>query len=353
MTIRAGAATEVYDLQSDPFEQHNVATTQASIAAAMSLRAQTLHGNAVASGSGVISSDAQERLRSLGYVASSAQPAVGSGAPNPATRIATWNAFEGVLAAMNAKQPDALAAIRLLAADNPDAPVIQTTLARALKDAGQFDAALAAYRDAAKRWPTDAALLHDLAVTARQASNRANGAAASSLRDEAMRAEQAALTLDPESAMAHNSVGLMAIDRDDAATAVKAFEQATRLDSGNASYWANLGNARRATGDRTGAEQAYRRALDTDTRTVDAANGLGVLLVEAQHPADAVPLFEQALAVAPDFAEARLNLGIALQNAGKSDLAAAQYRQILATSGSHPREKDAATKLLAAMGRLR
>ena len=110
-----------------------------------------------------------------------------------------------------------------------------------------------------------------------------------------MRAEQAALTLDPDSAMAHNSVGLMAIDRDDAATAVKAFEQATRLDSGNASYWANLGNARRATGDRAAAEQAYRRALDTDQRTVDAANGLGVLLVEAQRPADAVLLFEQAL----------------------------------------------------------
>ena len=82
---------------------------------------------------------------------------------------------------------------------------------------------------------------------------------------------------------------------------------------------------------------------------MDAANGLGVLLVEAQRPADAVPLFEQALAVAPDFAEARLNLGIALQSAGKTALAATQYRQILAATG-HPREKDAATKLLAAMG---
>jgi tetratricopeptide (TPR) repeat protein len=352
MTIRAGASTEVYDLQSDPLEQHDVAAAQASIAAAMSVRAQTLHGTAAASSVRTISSDAQERLRSLGYVASSAQPAAGSDAPNPAARIATWNAFEAVLAAIAAHQPGALAAIRQMAADNPDAPVIQTTLARALKEAGQTAAALTAYREAAKRWPTDPALFRDLAATARQAAAAKTGDAGEALRDEAVRADKAAVAIDPESGAAQNTLGLLAIDSGHPDAAVHAFEQATRLDSYNASYWANLGNARRATGDRAGAEQAYRRALDTDPRTVDAANGLGVLLVEAQRPADAVPIFEQALAVAPDFTEARLNLGIALQSAGKTDLAAAQYRQILATSG-HPREKDAASKLLASIGALR
>jgi choline-sulfatase len=352
MTIRAGAATEVYDLLRDPLEQHNVAGLQARIAAVMSLRAQTLHGASAASGSGALSIEAQERLRSLGYVASSAQPPVGSDAPNPATRIATWNAFEGALAAIGARQPGALAAIRRLAVDNPDAPVIHTTLARALKDDGQSAAALTAYREAAKRWPTDAALFRDLAATARQAAAGKTGADAKALRDEAVRADEAAVAIDPNSGSAQNTLGLLAIERGQPDAAARAFGQATKLDPGNALYWANLGNASRATGDRAGAEQAYRRALDTDPRTVDAANGLGVLMVEAQRPADAVPIFEQALAVAPDFAEARLNLGIALQSAGKSDLAAAQYRQILAASG-HPREKDAATKLLAAMGELR
>jgi choline-sulfatase len=348
MAIRSTGSTEVYDLQKDPLERNDVAAAQPGIASALSARAESIHRSAAASSSQTVSAEAQERLRSLGYVTSSTSSAPAAVAPNPASRITTWNAFEEALAAVTSRRPEAVTELRRLASENPDAPVIQTTFAGALRDAGQFDAALAAYRDAAKRWLTDPAILHDLAVTARQASNHATGPAATSLRDEAMRAEQAALTLDPNTAMAHNSVGLTAIDRGDAAGAVKAFEQATRLDSSNASYWANLGNARRATGDRAGAEQAYRRALDTDRRTVDAANGLGVLLVEAQRPADAVPLFEQALAVAPDFAEARLNLGIALQSAGKTGLAAAQYRQILAASG-HPREKDAATKLLAAM----
>ena len=149
---------------------------------------------------------------------------------------------------------------------------------------------------------------------ARRAERRA-----AALRDEAMRADQAALTLTPGSAAAHNGLGLLAVDAGRAADAVKAFERATAIDSNNASYWTNLGNARRAAGDRAGAEQAYRRALDVDARAADAANGLGVLLVEANRPADAAPWFERAIAAAPDLVEARLNLGIALQHGGRLD----------------------------------
>ena len=353
MTIRAGAATEVYDLRSDPRQEHDVAASQALLAAAMAARAETIHASAAASNGRAISPDVQERLRSLGYVASSVQPGSASSAPNPATRIAMWNDFENALSALTAHRPDALTTLRRLASANPDAPVIQMTYARALKEAGQVDAALAVYRHAAKRWPTDAMLLHDLAVTARDAANAAKGPGAKALHDEAMRADQAALTLEPNSAAAQNGLGLLAIDNDRAGDAVKAFERAATIDSNNASYWANLGNARRATGDRAGAEQAYRRALDADARTADAANGLGVLLVEANRPAEAAPWFERAIAAAPDLVEARLNLGIALQQSGQPARAAEAYRVVLAARGGHEREKQAAARLLAAMGAAR
>jgi choline-sulfatase len=350
MTIRAGATTEVYDVRADPRQEHDVAASQTSVAAAMGARADAIHASAAASGTRAISPDAQERLRSLGYVASSVRAGPASGAPNPATRIAVWNAFEDALSALNAHRPAALPMLRGLAAANRDAPVIQTTYARALKDAGQIDAALAAYRQAATRWPTDATLLHDVAVAARDAANAASGPRATKLRDEAMRADQAALTLEPNSATALNGLGLLAVDAGRAADAAKAFEQATAIDSNNASYWANLGNARRATGDRAGAQQAYRRALDVDARTADAANGLGVLLVEANRPADAAPWFERAIAAAPDLVEARLNLGIALQTTGQTVRAAEAYRAVIAAPGSHARETDAAKQLLAALG---
>jgi tetratricopeptide (TPR) repeat protein len=351
--IRAGGTTEIFDLQSDPGEEHDVAAAQPAIAAAMRARADTIHARASATPARAISADAQERLRALGYVASSAQTAPPSGAPHPARAIAAWNDFEDALSALNAHQPAAVDALKRLAAANPDAVVMQTTYARALKDAGRPQAALAIYREAARRWPADATLLHDLAVAARDAAGDAAGSPARSLRDEATRADQAALALEPGNAMALNGLGLLAIDDNRPADAAISFERATTIDPNNASYWTNLGNARRASGDRARAEQAYQRALEVDARAADAANGLGVLLVEANRPADAVTWFERAIAAAPDLVEARLNLGIALQSAGNADRAAEQYRLVLAARGHHPREKDAAAKLLAALGAAR
>lgn len=356
MTIRAGASTEVYDLQNDPGEQQNVVGTQATIAAAMTARIDVVRARAkdqATTGGPAISKDAEERLRALGYVAGSPRTSSATGGENPATRIATWNAFEEALSRLNEHRPDALTTLNTLATANPDAPVFQTTYARALKDAGRVMPALAVYRQAARRWPTDATVIHDLAVAARDAALGTNGPAARALRDEAARAEQAAVALAPDTATAYNGLGLMAIDDSRPREAVAEFERATALDPNNASYWTNLGNARRGSGDRQGAEQAYRRAIEVDPKTADAANGIGVLLVEAHRPADATSWFERALTAAPDFVEARLNLGIALQTAGDTNRAADAYRLVLAARGNHPREKDAAAKLLAGLGATR
>ena len=63
-------------------------------------------------------------------------------------------------------------------------------------------------------------------------------------------------------------------------------------------------------------------------------------------PADAVQWFERAIKHVPDFYEARLNLGIALQESGQRERAAAVYREILAKAPARfTRERDAAGKL--------
>jgi choline-sulfatase len=353
MAIRAGETTELYDLKNDPLQEHDVSRVQAAVAAAMAARAATLHASATTSAARAIASDAQERLRALGYVAGSTPPGALSGARNPAATIAIWNQFEDALSALGAHRPDTVTTLRTLARANPDAPVFQTTYARALKEAGQLQAALAVYRQALRRGPTDAALFHDFAVAAREAANAARGGAARAMREEATRADEAALALEPNSATAHNGLGLLAADEGRPAAAVKAFEQAARIDANNASYWANLGNARRAVGDAAGAEQAYRRALDVDSRAADAANGVGVLLVEANRPAEAAPWFERAIAAAPDLVEARLNLGIAYQQAGQTARAAEAYRKVVAAPARYKRERDAASKLLASLGAVR
>ena len=97
----------------------------------------------------------------------------------------------------------------------------------------------------------------------------------------------------------------------------------------------------------------YRKALDLDGRAVDAANGLGVLLVEAKRPAEAVQWFARAVEGSPSFVEARLNLGIALEQSGQPQRAADAYRAVLAADGNYPREKSAARALLTRLGAAR
>src|SRR5262249_36848393 len=148
--IRGGAAAEVYDVRTDPREEHDVAASQASVATAMSARASAIHGAAAASAAKALSADAQERLRALGYVASGAASTASASAPNPARAIAAWNDFEEALSLLASNDRSAVDALRTLAAANAGAPVMQTTYARALRDAGRASDALAAYRAAAR-----------------------------------------------------------------------------------------------------------------------------------------------------------------------------------------------------------
>jgi Flp pilus assembly protein TadD len=298
-----------------------------------------------------LSDETAKRLRSLGYVASASAANMDSNAPHPRITIGAWNEFEDALAMFAQNPKGAVPVLERLSTAHPESAVFQSMYARALKSTGRTREALDVYRRAAERWPEDATLLHELAVALRDVGNGSADSDGRALRDEAARAEEAALARSPESAAAHNGLGLLAIDGERPPDAVREFERATALDSTNASYWTNLGNARRATGDRSGAEQAYKRAVDLDARTVDALNGLGVLLVEANRAPEAVAWFERAVAARPDFVEARLNLGIALQTAGDPSRAQAAYRAVLESSGDHRREKDAAATLLASLSR--
>ena len=213
---------------------------------------------------------------------------------------------------------------------------MQTTLARALGDAGRHAEALAIYRQAVAHWTDDPQLFHDLAVAARAA-----GASA-----EALRAEDAALVLDPELALAHNGRGLLLIEAGRIDEARAAFERAASIDTTGAPYRVNAGNAARAAGDPAAAERAYRAALGLDAGAIDALNGLAVLLVQRQQAREAVPLLRRALEVDGRFVEARLNLGIACQESGDAACAREAYRAVLRDAVPGARERQAAQALL-------
>ena len=156
----------------------------------------------------------QERLRALGYVASSTQPASrGAAREIPRRRLRSGTSSKTRSPRSARHRPGALATLRKLAAANPDAPVFQTTYARALKEAGQL-------RARARRVSAGRSTLADRCRVAsrsrrHRARRRERGAGrrgGRALREEATRADEAALALDPNSATAHNGLGLLAAD---------------------------------------------------------------------------------------------------------------------------------------------
>jgi arylsulfatase A-like enzyme/Flp pilus assembly protein TadD len=340
MKLIVSSGVELYDVGADPDERHDTSPAHAALVDALRRRAGDLRTRSAPSAA-PSAGDASERLRALGYVSGGVAP-VPESAPNPATHIGAWNSFEKELTRVaDGDAKGALPGLTALAGTYRDAPVFQSTYARALNDVGRSAQALALYRKLVARWPQDAALYHDLAVAAAAAGDP----------NEAIRAERASLALDPVNAAASNGLGLALVERGDTAGAIAAFERAAHDDPTNAVFWTNLGNAHRSSGSAAGAEQAYRTALDADPRSADAANGMGVLLVQGGKPVDAISWFERALAGSPRFPEARLNLGIAYQESGNVDKAIDTYRRVLATSAPGSREHQAAATLLAALGK--
>ena len=199
-----GGGEELYNLENDPGERENASARRRETVQAAVARLAALRSVETAPAAAAVNAEARERLRALGYVAAAppSKPA-GRGAINPASQIATWVAFEDALDQLGAgRSPAALATLAALHAANPDAQVIATTYARVLSEQGRHRQALGIYRGAIRSWPGDSMLFHDFAVAARRAG----------LREEAVRAEQASIALDPKNGAAQNGLGLLLVE---------------------------------------------------------------------------------------------------------------------------------------------
>jgi arylsulfatase A-like enzyme len=220
--IIASSDTELFDLQQDPRELKNVGGSRQSTVAAMLERLSAVRSQpSEVERPSRASPEVEERLRALGYVSATTSSSRAQSGPNPARVIDGWVAFETILDRLrDGRAGDALPDARALAARFPDGQIFQATYARALQESGRYREALEAYRSTLARSEPRPALLHDLAVAA-----RAGGDAA-----EAVKAERAAVALDPLYAVAHNGLGLALSDRRQWKEAEAAFAEASRLD---------------------------------------------------------------------------------------------------------------------------
>lgn len=172
-------------------------------------------------------------------------------------------------------------------------------------------------------------------------------------------------------ALASLREGAAALDRGDAAAAMRSFEEAVGLAPGHPAAHQALGIARRRCGDLDGAVESFRRATALDPGNGEARNNLGVALAmrgdyaqaaaafarasgllpgepqvlinrgkaerEAGRVDEAIASLEAAVTMAPDRADAHLEFGTALRAAGRTAEALESYRRADSVSPGNTR----------------
>jgi tetratricopeptide (TPR) repeat protein len=132
---------------------------------------------------------------------------------------------------------------------------------------------------------------------------------------------QQALQATGGSAVAHNNMGLVLIERGNLTGAVYHYLEALELDPTFAPAHLNLGLALKQQGDVTGALRHYQEAVRLEPKEPTAWTNLGALFLAQGKFEESRRSLEEAICLAPDNADAHLNLGATWLGQGQPEKA--------------------------------
>lgn len=251
-----GPRPELFDLQADPAELRDLWPGRAGeeMRRALGLFATTRRAEREA-----LDAAAREALASLGYAASSAEAAdeLGLERPDPRARVSEARELDRA-----ASDPDASrAAARLLqmARRDPGNNLAWRRLASARVQAGQFEPAIAAYREAVRAGYAGDDLADALGEAHLRAGERRAGQGD---WDGARRLILEAVRLQPRRAEPRHALGVVHALAGRPEPAREEFAEAVRLEPAYAPAWFALGLAEERRGREEEALAAYRRFVE-------------------------------------------------------------------------------------------
>lgn len=125
---------------------------------------------------------------------------------------------------------------------------------------------------------------------------------------------ETAARLEPDHSSTHNALGLAYQSEGDGHKAQAEFEKAIAINPKDGEAAFNLGTIFASTGRYGPAEEAFKKAVEANPRSYMAHNHLGTLLSLSGNYRQAIQEFELALNIAPDLASSHYGLGLALYN---------------------------------------
>lgn len=123
----------------------------------------------------------------------------------------------------------------------------------------------------------------------------------------------------------------------DISSATLAFNQVMALAPRDSAVWADVGRFRFAIGDLAGAIAAVDKAVALDQRNADAVNFRAVLIRDQYGLRAALPWFERALEIEPNFVPALVEYAATLCDLGEAQAMLSLTRRVIALDARNPR----------------
>jgi tetratricopeptide (TPR) repeat protein len=280
---------ELYDLDADPGEQHNLYAQQRERARDLEARLDRIaKGVSPVVPSAPIDADAEARLRALGYVVSTpSRPGKTYGsADDPKTLVHLNMALDEAATAFARGDADtAVQTLQAIIRERPDFTMAYDRLGNVLRTSGQIGEAVRVLDAAARGGHADRTILRSLGAALRDAGDLSRSAAVLS--------------------------ELAGRDTSDLETADELGVTLTRL-----------GRTREA-------EREFRRVLDASPNAAETWNNLGSLFLANRRYADAAAALTRAVAINPSLAASHNGLGVAYAAQGQMDRAVAEWNRAL------------------------
>ena len=348
----AAPRPELYDLQQDPAEAHNLYAERQSLGDRMNQELVALEARMSASAAPArapveVDPDARARLAALGYVGTFVTPLASdrAGLADPKDKIQLFNLMtharetarhdkesdEGLhaLERVIAQDPKVIDAWFMLGNEyyrrrqyaraieqfkraldlKPDYDLVVINMANAYRALGRDQEAMVGYRRFMELDPKNAQIRYEAAQIL------IDGGKLDEARQELMQA----LTLEPRLAAARNALGVLALRRGDLAGAEREIRAAIdqKPDVRLAHY--NLALLAEQQGDARRAIAEYTKEIELHPNSYKAAFNLGKLFERAGDRPGQIAQFRKAIEMNPGFAEGHLFLAKAYLDAGQLD----------------------------------
>jgi tetratricopeptide (TPR) repeat protein len=331
---------ELYDLTTDPGETRNIYSQRTAIALAekeklASLRARLRPQNAFPQRT--LDPGTLARLRSLGYVAGSADDSKSADAgADPKDRIKDFREYGRALnLADEGRINEADPILERVLARHPDLVEVRMSLAWNEQQAGRYDQAVRDYQQVVKMDPGNVNSHYDFGVCLFRSGKL----------DEATREFQAALAISPFYVLADDGLGSIALQKKDYNQARARFEQVLALNPNDYDAHYNLGTLCAFQEQWEAGERHLRTAMSVDPSNPEAHDALGELYLKKGDLAKANAEFLESIRLEPKSPAAHYDLGLVLQKQNKPNDAAKEFRQALAIDPEFTEARDALSHL--------